>query len=126
MVEIKKPDEAAILAEVIVKGMEEKKAKNIVMMDLRGVSGSVSDFFVICHGDSDKQVEAIARSIEEEVYKTLKEDPWGREGLTNCEWALIDYINVTAHVFLNEKRDFYQLERLWGDAKITKIESSFT
>lgn len=83
------------------------------------MNGAVADIFVVCHGDSDKQVEAIARSIEETVYEALKEDPWHKEGLENCEWALLDYINVVAHVFLKDKREFFGLEQLWGDAVIT-------
>ncbi len=108
------------LADVIVKGMEEKKGKDIVVMDLRDIKGAVTNFFVICHGDSDRQVEAIAKSIEEEVYKALQEDPWSKEGFENAEWILLDYINVVAHVFQEEKRQFFGIEELWGDARITK------
>lgn len=113
-------ESSRILADVVVKGMEERKGKNIVLMDLRKVKGSVTDFFVICEGDSDRQVEAIAKSVEEFVDKELNEDPWHREGYENSEWVLLDYINVVAHVFLPEKREFFGLEELWGDAEITK------
>jgi len=109
------------LSKVIVKGMEDKKASDIVVMDLRNVRSSVSDFFVICSGKSDTQVEAIATSIEDQVYKTNKERPWQSEGKNNLEWVLIDYANVVAHVFLQDKREFYGLEELWGDAKMTTI-----
>jgi ribosome-associated protein len=108
------------LSKLIVKGMEEKKASDIVVMDLRGIKNSFTDFFVICSGNSDTQLEAISDSIEELTVK-LKEKPWRSEGKDNKQWILIDYINVVAHVFLKEKRDFYGLEELWGDAKITRI-----
>jgi ribosome-associated protein len=110
------------LSKVIVKGMEEKKASDIVVMDLREVKNSVSDFFVICSGNSDTQVDAISTSIEEEVIKFNKERPWKSEGRNNNQWILIDYVSVVAHVFLKDKREFYALEELWGDAKVTTID----
>ncbi|KAB2917234.1 MAG: ribosome silencing factor [Bacteroidetes bacterium] len=113
-------DEGLVLCDVIVKGMEEKKAHDIVVLDLRKIKSAVADFFVICHGDSDTQVEAIGRSIDDEVEKALNERPWHKEGYENAEWVLLDYVNVVAHVFLNEKREFYAIEELWGDAVITR------
>jgi ribosome-associated protein len=112
------------LSEVIVKGMQEKKAIDIVVMDLRKVKNAVADFFVICSGNSDKQLDAIADSVDQEVYKALKENPWHIEGKNNKEWMLLDYINVVAHVFRKDRREFYALERLWGDADIIEIESA--
>jgi len=109
------------LSKIIVKGMEEKKASDIVVMDLREINNSVSDFFVICSGSSDTQIEAISDAIEEEVYKSNKERPWRSEGKNSCQWVLVDYVDVVAHIFLNNKREFYGLEELWGDAKITTI-----
>ncbi len=109
------------LSEVIVKGMQEKKATDIVVLDLRKVKNAVADFFVICSGNSDKQLDAITDSVDEEVYKTLKENPWHTEGKNNKEWMLLDYIDVVAHVFRKDKREYYSLERLWGDADITEI-----
>lgn len=110
------------LAEVIVKGMQEKKASDIVVMDLRKVKNAVADFFILCSGNSDKQLDAIADSIDAEVFKALKENPWHSEGKSNKEWVLLDYIDVVAHVFRKDKREFYALERLWGDAEITQVE----
>lgn len=109
------------LSEIIVKGMQEKKATDIVVMDLRKVKNAVADFFVICSGNSDKQLDAIADSVDEEVYKAFKENPWHTEGKNNKEWMLLDYINVVAHVFRKDRREFYALERLWGDADIQEI-----
>ncbi len=109
------------LGNVVVKGMEEKKAEDIAIMDLRKVKGAVSDFFIICSGNSNTQIESIAESIEKEVHEASKESPWRKEGFTNREWVLIDYVNVVAHVFNKEKRSHYALEDLWGDAVITQV-----
>ena len=112
------------LSEVIVKGMQEKKATDIVVLDLRKVKNAVADFFVICSGNSGKQLDAITDSVDQVVYKALKENPWHTEGKNNKEWMLLDYIDVVAHVFKKDKREFYSLERLWGDADITEIADS--
>ncbi len=122
---VKKVDLSAQLKDSIVDGMQEKKAKDIVTIDLRTVKNSVADFFVICHADSSTQIDAIARSIEEIVYKQQKEDPLHVEGRSNAEWILVDYSSVVAHIFLHEKRDFYGLERLWADAEIERIASNY-
>lgn len=110
-----------LLTESVVRGMQEKKAKDIVILDLRGINGAVSDVFVICHGDSTTQVDSIARSVEEIVDQECSESPQYTEGRSNSQWVLIDYIGVVAHIFLKDQRDFYGLENLWGDAQITKI-----
>lgn len=110
------------LSDVIVKGMQEKKAQDIVVMDMREAKNAVADFFIVCSGNTDRQIDAIADSIDEMVYKTFKENPWHIEGKNNKEWMLLDYINVVAHVFRKDKRTFYALEKLWGDAQITEIE----
>jgi ribosome-associated protein len=111
------------LSDVIVKGMQEKKASDIIVMDLRKIKNAVADFFIICSGNSDKQIDAISDSIDSEVYKTFQENPWHTEGKNNKEWMLLDYINVVAHVFRKDRREFYALERLWGDADITEINT---
>jgi ribosome-associated protein len=113
------------LAQLIVRGMQEKKAVDIVVMDLREIKNAVTDFFVICSGNSDVQIDAIADSVEEEVIKIADTRPWQREGKTHKEWILLDYVDVVAHVFKKDRRAFYDLELLWGDAVITQIEESF-
>ncbi len=123
MAKKRKGASAEKLSEVIVKGMQEKKAADIVVMDLRKIKNAVADFFIICSGNSDKQLDAISDSIDAEVVKTLRENPWHTEGKNNKEWMLLDYIDVVAHVFRKDKREFYALERLWGDADITEIET---
>lgn len=122
---VKQSDSAEILRDAVVEGMQERKGKDIVCIDLREVKNAVSDFFVICHADSRTHIDAIARSIEETVYKKLKEDPIHVEGKSNAEWILLDYSTVVAHVFLQEKREFYGLERLWADADIVRIAGNY-
>jgi|SRR5690606_15817341 len=124
MIKKRKGANAEKLSEVIVKGMQEKKAADIVVMDLRNVKNAVADFFVLCSGNSDKQLDAISDSIDQEVYKTLKENPWHIEGKNNKEWMLLDYIDVVAHVFRKDRREFYALEKLWGDAEIVEVENA--
>jgi ribosome-associated protein len=123
MAKKRKGASSEILSDVIVKGMQEKKATNIVVLDLRKVKNAVADFFILCSGNSDKQLDAIADSIDEQVSKTLKENPWHVEGKNNKEWMLLDYIDVVAHVFKKDRREFYALEKLWGDAEIIEINS---
>lgn len=113
---------AEALSKVIIKGMEEKKASDIVVMDLRKIKNSVTDFFVICSGSSDTQLDAICKSIEEEVHKAGETPAWRMEGKANGQWILMDYVNVVAHIFIKDQREFYGLEELWGDAKITRIK----
>ncbi|MFA9213113.1 MAG: ribosome silencing factor [Candidatus Methylacidiphilales bacterium] len=109
-------DPTEFLAWAVAQGMFERKAQDIKILDMRNVRGASSDFFVISNADSDKQVEAIAHSVDEEVKKLTGETPWHREGLENNEWVLLDYFNVVAHIFQTEKREFYAVEELWGDA----------
>ncbi|MEN2281540.1 ribosome silencing factor [Algoriphagus sp. SE2] len=109
------------LSKVIIKGMEEKKASDILLMDLRHIKNSVTDFFVICSGNSDTQLDAISDSIEEQVIKAGDKGPWRNEGKSGRNWILMDYVDVVAHIFLKDKREFYGLEDLWGDAKVTRI-----
>jgi ribosome-associated protein len=104
------------LAKLVAQGMFEKKAENIRILDMRKVKGASADYFVISHASNDKQVEAIANSAEDEVKKLTGESPISREGYENLEWILLDYFDVVAHVFQEEKRDFYGIEELWGDA----------
>ncbi|MBP9924843.1 MAG: ribosome silencing factor [Cyclobacteriaceae bacterium] len=122
MAKKKKGVDSEKLSDAIVKGMQEKKAFDIVVMDLRMVKNAVADYFVICSGNSDKQLEAISDSIDEFVFKKVKEKPWHMEGKSNKEWMILDYISVVSHIFRKDKRQFYSLEKLWGDAEITEIE----
>jgi ribosome-associated protein len=104
--------------------MQEKKGNDLVRLDLRSVNSSVADYFVICHADSATQVKAIANSVEEEIYKAVQQDPWRKEGLEYGEWILLDYVDVVIHIFRTDKREFYGVEDLWGDAEIKSYKSA--
>lgn len=119
---IKKNVSSAALKEAVVKGMQDLKAKEIVCIDLREVSGAVTDFFVVCHGDSNTHMEGIAGSVFKTVLEDLGEKPWHSEGRQSSEWKLEDYVDVVAHIFHSESREFYDIEGLWGDAPMEKIE----
>ena len=110
------------LVDVIIDGMQEVKGQNIVCVDLRELTNSITDYFFICHGDSNTQVDAIAKSVEKLTREQLNDKPLHIEGKQNSEWILIDYVNVVVHIFYKDTRKFYDIEGLWADAKITNIE----
>lgn len=116
-----KKDATLELVKAIVHGMEEKKGRNIVYLDLRNIPNSVCEFFVLCDAESTTQVNALAYSVEESVKKKTGESPWHMEGLSNNQWILIDYVNVVAHVFQTPYREFYNIEKLWADAELTVV-----
>lgn len=120
----KKRIRSADLVQLIIDGIEEKKGIDIVCINLKKIPNSSSDYFVICEGNSNTQVQAIAGSIEETVKKKTGQRPWHVEGTQNGEWILIDYIDVVAHVFQPESRKFYNLEDMWADAEISNGRSS--
>ena len=113
------------LAEIIVAGIKEKKGANIVKLDLRNVDSSVCDLFIITEADNPRQVLAIADSVEDYVFENTKQWPYHKEGAENAEWILLDYVDVVVHVFLDQKRGFYKLEKLWADAERTDYPSEF-
>ena len=116
--------ESAYVSELAIYGIQEKKGNDIVRLDLRNIFSSVSDYFVICHADSSTQVKAIANSVEEEIFKATQQEPWRKEGLEYGEWILLDYIDVVVHIFRTDKREFYGVEDLWGDAEIKFYKSA--
>lgn len=107
---------SARLVDAVVEGIQEVKGKDIVHLDLRDVPNTVCEHFIICHGDSTTQVEAIFNSVERTTREKLKEKPWHSEGQRNAEWILMDYVDVVVHIFHRDKRGHYALEELWGDA----------
>ena len=109
----------------IIKGIEEVKGENIDILDLREIDNTVCDYFVICNGNSNTQVNAIVGSVQKIVSKELKDKPWHVEGSENGEWVLMDYVNIVVHVFQKHIREYYRIESLWGDAKITTIETKY-
>ena len=118
---VKKPVSTDELISIIIKGIDDVKGDDIQLLDLRELENTVCDYFIICSGNSNTQVNAITGSIQKLVSKELKDKPWHIEGQNNSEWILMDYVNVVVHVFQKQIRDFYDIESLWGDAKITEI-----
>ncbi|NRA11012.1 MAG: ribosome silencing factor [Crocinitomicaceae bacterium] len=114
-------NESKVLCDAIVEGMQENKAQDIVVLDLREIDSAVCDFFVICSGESTTQVEGISSTVMRHTRTELSEKPWSVEGKTNREWVLMDYVSVVAHVFYHETREFFDLEDLWSDAVRTDI-----
>ncbi|HEK21548.1 MULTISPECIES: ribosome silencing factor [unclassified Mucilaginibacter] len=124
MVKSKVINESAYISELAIHGMQEKKGNDLVRLDLRNINSSVADYFVVCHADSTTQVKAIAGSVEDEVYKALQIEPWRKEGLEHGEWILLDYVDVVVHIFRTDKREYYGVEDLWGDAEIKSYKSA--
>jgi len=124
MVKNKAISESTYISELAIHGIQEKKGNDIVRLDLRNINSSVTDYFVICHADSTTQVKAIANSIEDEIFKATQQEPWRKEGLEYAEWILLDYINVVIHVFRTDKREYYGVEELWGDAEVKSYKSA--
>lgn len=112
------------LIAVIIKGIDDVKGENIQLLDLREIENTVCDYFIVCSGGSNTQVNAISGSVQKLVSKELKDKPWHVEGEGNAEWVLMDYVNVVVHVFQKHVREFYDIESLWGDAKITEIKQA--
>ena len=113
------------LISVILSGIEDVKGQNINILDLREIENTVCDYFIICEGTSNTQVNAIVNSIQKKVSKETKDKPWHIEGSDNAEWVLMDYVNVVVHVFQKHTREYYDIESLWGDAKTTEIKTSY-
>jgi len=113
------------LISTILEGIENVKGQHINILDLRDIENTVCDYFIVCEGTSNTQVNAIVNSIQKKVSKTLKDKPWHIEGSDNAEWVLMDYVNVVVHVFQKHIREYYDLESLWGDAKMTEIKTSY-
>ena len=109
----------------IIKGIEEVKGNDIDILDLRDIDTAVCDYFVICNGSSNTQVNAIVNSVQKIVSKELKDKPWHTEGTDNAEWVLMDYVSIVVHVFQKEIREYYNIEDLWGDAVITTLENKY-
>lgn len=115
-----KSADSELLVQMITEGLLEKKGKDIKVLDVRGLT-TLTDYFVICHGNSDTQIGALAGSAMEKVKETIGENVWQREGLDSRRWIILDYVNVVVHIFSEEKREFYGIERMWNDAIITEV-----
>ncbi len=116
----------SLLVNAIVEGILDKKGREIVLLNLEKVGNAYNNHFIICQAESNTQVNAIAESVERKVKETLQMKVHHREGLENSIWVLLDFYDVLVHVFQTDYRNYYRLEELWGDAKISRIEESFT
>lgn len=114
-------NEAEKLIQQITEGIQDKKGKKIVIADLTQIDDTICNYFVICQGNSPSQVTAIVDSVKDFARKGAHVKPYSVDGLRNAEWVAMDYADVLVHVFLPEARNFYNLETLWADAKLTTI-----
>ncbi|HAI81208.1 MAG TPA: ribosome silencing factor [Chryseobacterium sp.] len=115
--------EKQLLTDKIVEAIQDTKGEDIMIFDLSTIENSVAQTFIICTGNSNTQVSAISGNIQKKVRNDLHDRPWHVEGTENSLWVLLDYVSVVVHVFQRETRAYYDIEELWGDAKITKIEN---
>ena len=109
------------LLDSIIDGIKEKKGKNITSINLKGISGVICDYFVICEGNSPSQVSAVAESVEHIVKTNTQESPIRVQGQQLAEWIGIDYGDIIVHVFIPELRAYYNIDNMWADAKTEKI-----
>jgi len=114
-------EQTKALVKTITEGIQEKKGSNIVIADLTKIDGTICKYFIICQGNSPSQVEAITESVGDFARNQLKEKPVHVVGLENAQWVAMDYTDVLVHIFLPDVRDYYDLEHLWEDAKLTFI-----
>jgi ribosome-associated protein len=121
----KERSNADLLITTILDGIEDVKGQDINILDLRALENTVCDYFIICEGTSNTQVNAIVNSIQKKVSKETRDKPWHIEGSDNAEWVLMDYVNVVVHVFQKHIREYYDIESLWGDAQTTEIKTSY-
>lgn len=110
------------LTPLIIDGIQEKKGHGITLLDLSSIEGASTGSFIICEGNNPTQVAAIADSIRDAVSKGSGRKPYSNDGYGNSSWIVIDYGEVVVHVFLPDERRRYDLEELWSDAPISKIE----
>jgi len=120
----KKNGNADQLITEIIKGIEGVKGQKISILDLRKIENTVCEYFIVCEGTSNTQINAISGSVQKTVSKAIQDKPWHIEGEANAEWILLDYVNVVVHIFQKHIREYYDIESLWGDAKITDIQAS--
>ena len=118
-------DNSTALNSYLIELIQEKKGRSIKSLDLQAIPEAITDYFIVCHGDSSTQVKAIIDNVHKKMKEERGELPHHIEGITTAEWAIIDYTDVVVHVFLKEMRDHYQLEDLWNDAIVTDYEDNY-
>ena len=117
-----KKTETEQLLNAIVEGIQRKKGIDIIKIDLTKINNTECKYFIICHGNSNTQVDSIAHSVEDTVEELLNEKSWHKDGYNNSIWILLDYADIMVHVFQKDSRQFYDLENLWADARIELIK----
>jgi ribosome-associated protein len=110
------------IIKTIIQAVRDKKAENIISLDLRKIKEAVADFFIICEASNPQQVRAIADNVKDRVKDICNEQPYHHEGYQNLNWVLIDYVNIVVHVMQPETRKFYRLEEMWSDAISDEID----
>ncbi len=115
-------DDLQLLKKTIIEAIEDKKGENIVSIEVRKIENSICDYFVICNAQSNTQVDAISAGVEKDVRAKIKQKPWHIEGRDNCQWIVMDYVNIIVHIFQTPYREFYKIEDLWADAPLETIE----
>lgn len=123
--EIQKNQEETDFIGYIIEGIREKKGKEIISINMTALANASCRHFIICHGDSNTQVSAIAQWVEKVIEDTLNEKVRRKQGLENSQWVLLDYVNVVVHIFQKEYRDFYNLEGLWADGHVMRFDSEY-
>jgi len=118
-----KTADSSELIDTITEALLDKKARDIVLLDVRELT-TLTDFFIVCHGTSDTQIKALADSVTEKTKKEIGESVWKQEGMDTRRWIILDYVNIVVHIFSEEKREFYGIERMWSDAIKTEIEDN--
>ncbi|MEX0843734.1 MAG: ribosome silencing factor [Balneolaceae bacterium] len=111
------------MVNIITEALLSRKGKEVTVMDVSELT-TLTDYFVICHGTSDVQIKALADAVEESLREEAGEKAWKKEGLQGRAWIILDYVNIVVHIMSKEKRDYYDLERMWNDAKVTHIKDS--
>jgi ribosome-associated protein len=111
------------LIECITEALLEKKARDIVLLDVRELT-TLTDYFIICHGTSETQIKALANNVLDKTVEKLGEKSWKKEGMDARRWIILDYVNVVIHIFNEEKRSYYGIERMWNDAIRTEIKDT--
>lgn len=109
------------ILDAIIEALLSKKANDITLLDVSELT-TLAEYFVVCHGNSDVQVKALADAVEDDVLEKTGDKAWRKEGLNARSWIILDFVNIVVHVMSEEKRNFYGIERMWNDAKITYIK----
>lgn len=108
------------LANIIGEALLEKKGRDVVLLDVRELT-TLTDYFIVCHGTSETQIRALANNVTEKVQELTGEKVWKKEGMDSRRWIILDYVNIVVHIFSEEKREYYGIERMWNDAERTEI-----